>query len=169
MVGSRPSLPSWIGAAATRVDIEGNVSSMSDTMFRENREESAPPEQYSKALSDGDLGFGQRAFSAAGAAFISAIIVNPLDVAKVIVYHLFSCCMRFDLILGDAGFLICSFSEDSWWIFFFFLFSFLLIVLIPICSFSGDFWRFLPNFLNHFERFQRLLLPYVQFDLIFGR
>lgn len=82
MVGSRPSLPSWIGAAATRVDIEGNVSSMSDTMFRENREESAPPEQYSKALSDGDLGFGQRAFSAAGAAFISAIIVNPLDVAK---------------------------------------------------------------------------------------
>lgn len=82
MVGSRPSLPSWIGAAATRVDIEGNVSSMSDTMFRENREESAPSEQYSKALSDGDLGFGQRAFSAAGAAFISAIIVNPLDVAK---------------------------------------------------------------------------------------
>lgn len=32
---------------------------------------------------DGKLGVGERAFSAAGAAFLSAIIVNPLDVAKV--------------------------------------------------------------------------------------
>ncbi|XP_024992396.1 mitochondrial carrier protein MTM1-like [Cynara cardunculus var. scolymus] len=32
--------------------------------------------------SDFDLGFSERAFSAAGAAFLSAIIVNPLDVAK---------------------------------------------------------------------------------------
>lgn len=31
---------------------------------------------------DGKLGVGERAFSAAGAAFLSAIIVNPLDVAK---------------------------------------------------------------------------------------
>lgn len=96
MVGSRPSVPSWIGAAVTRVDTEGNVSSMSETMFRDNKEESAPPDQYSKAFSDGDLGFPKRAFSAAGAAFISAIIVNPLDVAKVIVYHLF---FFFDLII----------------------------------------------------------------------
>lgn len=34
--------------------------------------------------SDLKLGLGARAFSAAGAAFLSAIIVNPLDVAKVI-------------------------------------------------------------------------------------
>lgn len=33
--------------------------------------------------SDGKLGFAERALSAAGAAFLSAIIVNPLDVAKV--------------------------------------------------------------------------------------
>lgn len=33
--------------------------------------------------SDVDLGFGERAFSAAGAAALSAVIVNPLDVAKV--------------------------------------------------------------------------------------
>lgn len=33
--------------------------------------------------SDSDLGIGERALSAAGAAVISAIIVNPLDVAKV--------------------------------------------------------------------------------------
>lgn len=34
--------------------------------------------------SDEKLGIGERAFSAAGAAFLSAIIVNPLDVAKVL-------------------------------------------------------------------------------------
>ncbi|CAI9768855.1 unnamed protein product [Fraxinus pennsylvanica] len=33
-------------------------------------------------ISDENLVFGERAFSAAGAAFLSAIIVNPLDVAK---------------------------------------------------------------------------------------
>ncbi|KAK2654053.1 hypothetical protein Ddye_013909 [Dipteronia dyeriana] len=37
--------------------------------------------QATKAL-DVKLGFTERAFSAAGAAFLSAIIVNPLDVAK---------------------------------------------------------------------------------------
>ncbi|XP_030541084.1 mitochondrial carrier protein MTM1-like [Rhodamnia argentea] len=35
-----------------------------------------------KFVSDVELGIGERAFSAAGAAIISAIIVNPLDVAK---------------------------------------------------------------------------------------
>lgn len=39
----------------------------------------------SASPSDMKLGFGVRAFSAAGAAFLSAIIVNPLDVAKVII------------------------------------------------------------------------------------
>ncbi|GFP91325.1 mitochondrial carrier protein mtm1 [Phtheirospermum japonicum] len=34
------------------------------------------------ASSDGKLGFHERALSAAGAAFLSAILVNPLDVAK---------------------------------------------------------------------------------------
>ncbi|XP_022895851.1 mitochondrial carrier protein MTM1-like isoform X1 [Olea europaea var. sylvestris] len=33
-------------------------------------------------ISDENLGFGERSFSAAGAAFLSAIIVNPLDVVK---------------------------------------------------------------------------------------
>lgn len=33
---------------------------------------------------DSDLGFGERAFSAAGAALISALLVNPLDIAKVL-------------------------------------------------------------------------------------
>ena len=67
MVGSRPSLPSWLTAATTRVDFEGNLSSMS---------------------SDMNLGFGERAFSAAGAAAFSAVLVNPLDIAKVEQYAL---------------------------------------------------------------------------------
>lgn len=40
------------------------------------------PSQSSKT--DDKLGLGERAFSAAGAAFLSAVIVNPLDVAKVL-------------------------------------------------------------------------------------
>lgn len=35
------------------------------------------------------LGLSERAFSAAGAAFLSAILVNPLDVAKVHMIMLF--------------------------------------------------------------------------------
>ena len=73
MVGSRQSVPSWISAATTRVDFEGNVSSMT----------SSEQHHYEKALPDFNLGFGERAFSAAGAAAISAILVNPLDIAKV--------------------------------------------------------------------------------------
>lgn len=40
------------------------------------------PSQSSKT--DDNLGIGERVFSAAGAAFLSAVIVNPLDVAKVL-------------------------------------------------------------------------------------
>ena len=36
-----------------------------------------------KSVFDTNLGFGERAFSAAGAAAISAVLVNPLDIAKV--------------------------------------------------------------------------------------
>jgi solute carrier family 25 protein 39/40 len=83
MVGSRQNLPSWISAAAAnRVDFEGNVSSMSETMLKEGSSSSSE-----KGLSDVDLGFGERAFSAAGAAVLSAILVNPLDVAKVFNFY----------------------------------------------------------------------------------
>ncbi|KAF7844174.1 mitochondrial carrier protein MTM1 [Senna tora] len=81
MVGSKQSLPSWVGAAATKVDFEGNVSSMSShsNSRDEHRGYSDAP---SRSHSDVQLNFGERALSAAGAAFLSAIIVNPLDVAK---------------------------------------------------------------------------------------
>ncbi|XVF22425.1 hypothetical protein REPUB_Repub12eG0171200 [Reevesia pubescens] len=75
MVSWRQGLPSWISvASATRVDFEGNVENI---MLKDDSKT-----QNSKPVTDVNLSFGQRAFSAAGAAFISAIIVNPLDVAK---------------------------------------------------------------------------------------
>ncbi|GMH00441.1 hypothetical protein Nepgr_002280 [Nepenthes gracilis] len=76
MVGSRNTPPSWITTATKRVDFEENV----DAMFNDERENSTI--QLPNSLSDFNLGFGERALSAAGAAVISAIIVNPLDVAK---------------------------------------------------------------------------------------
>ncbi|EOX95787.1 Mitochondrial substrate carrier family protein [Theobroma cacao] len=82
MVTSRQGLPSWISAAAaTRVDSEGNV----ENMIKDGHGDSTSQPQSqksSKAVTDVDLSFGERAFSASGAAFLSAIIVNPLDVAK---------------------------------------------------------------------------------------
>ncbi|KAL5571372.1 hypothetical protein UlMin_020969 [Ulmus minor] len=86
MVGSRQNIPSWISAAATRgVDFEGNASSsVSETMFKEGKEGSPGEQQQnrSKPISDFNLNFGERALSAAGAAVISAVLVNPLDIAK---------------------------------------------------------------------------------------
>ncbi|KAJ6334615.1 hypothetical protein OIU78_011480 [Salix suchowensis] len=77
---SRQGLPSWITVAAaattTRVDIEG---------INNSSEEGSPKYEESKTVpsaSDFDLGFAERAFAAAGAAVLSAVIVNPLDVAK---------------------------------------------------------------------------------------
>ncbi|KAK6158846.1 hypothetical protein DH2020_006160 [Rehmannia glutinosa] len=46
------------------------------------KEESLSREPSNFQISEVDLSFGERAFSAGGAAFISALIVNPLDVAK---------------------------------------------------------------------------------------
>ncbi|KAM3378576.1 mitochondrial carrier protein MTM1 [Capsicum galapagoense] len=78
MVGSsstKQGLLSWIGAAtATRstVDFDKNVAvSDGDSHSHSNIN-----------FSDENLGFGERAISAAGAAVLSAILVNPLDVAK---------------------------------------------------------------------------------------
>lgn len=74
-MASKPGLPSWMSAAAaTKLDFEGKENML---------KEAAATSYSSKILADVDLGFGQRAFAAAGAAAISAVIVNPLDVAKV--------------------------------------------------------------------------------------
>lgn len=83
MVGTKHNLPSWMSAAASRVELDGNVSTASDAIHFQGREGSRQqPNHNYKALSDFNLGFGERALSAAGAAVLSAILVNPLDVAK---------------------------------------------------------------------------------------
>lgn len=73
MVGMKPNLPSW-------VDLQGNIS---DSMFRGGKGSQLEQPHRSNSLSDANLNFGERALSAAGAAVLSAILVNPLDVAKV--------------------------------------------------------------------------------------
>ncbi|OIT26636.1 PREDICTED: mitochondrial carrier protein MTM1 [Nicotiana attenuata] len=81
MVGStstKQGLPSWIGAASatrTTVEFDQNVAvSGGDT--------SSSKPSHSENFTDVNLRFGERAISAAGAAVLSAVLVNPLDVAK---------------------------------------------------------------------------------------
>ncbi|XAR52251.1 hypothetical protein NMG60_11020210 [Bertholletia excelsa] len=66
----------------SRVEIGGNVSLMTISMATEGDETLHRQPQRSNTTSDGYLGLAERAFSAAGAAVLSAILVNPLDVAK---------------------------------------------------------------------------------------
>nr|XP_016509459.1 PREDICTED: mitochondrial carrier protein MTM1-like isoform X3 [Nicotiana tabacum] len=77
---TKQGLPSWIGAAtATRTTVEFDKSvavSGGDT--------SSTKPSHSENFTDVNLGFGERAISAAGAAVLSAVLVNPLDVAKVL-------------------------------------------------------------------------------------
>ncbi|XP_077251205.1 mitochondrial carrier protein MTM1-like [Tasmannia lanceolata] len=74
---SRHTIPSWLS-----VEFEGGSNvSMSEVVFSEGREARSSL-QNANVLSDFKMGFRERAFSAAGAAFVSAILVNPLDVAK---------------------------------------------------------------------------------------
>ncbi|URD76041.1 Solute carrier family 25 member [Musa troglodytarum] len=86
MVGcSRHGLPKWI-AAATRVDLDGASSSgspksdASSPSLRSSSSSSSP--QLRSSSPDPSTGFGERALSAAGAAVLAAVVVNPLDVAK---------------------------------------------------------------------------------------
>ncbi|KAJ6828491.1 uncharacterized protein M6B38_362030 [Iris pallida] len=66
--------PSWMGAAS-RVDFDAKIPSMPP-----DPPSHRPPSPSSS--SDSSMGFHERAMSAAGAAFLSAILVNPLDVVK---------------------------------------------------------------------------------------
>lgn len=61
-------------AAAARVDLSGGGASSGS--------QPSHPGTLDAAVADQELGMAERAVSAASAAFISAIIVNPLDVAK---------------------------------------------------------------------------------------
>ncbi|XP_023549594.1 mitochondrial carrier protein MTM1 isoform X1 [Cucurbita pepo subsp. pepo] len=84
MVKSERGHDSWIGSEeeAQRIEIDGCDSSMLAVESDGVRLSASASQLSSHTASDGKLGFGERAFSAAGAAFLSAVIVNPLDVAK---------------------------------------------------------------------------------------
>ncbi|KAL3524385.1 hypothetical protein ACH5RR_017219 [Cinchona calisaya] len=68
------------------VEMDNSVSLMSESMVITDGIEVSQSQQHelqhSTTVPDVTLGFHERAFSAAGAAFLSAILVNPLDVAK---------------------------------------------------------------------------------------
>ncbi|KAJ7965396.1 Mitochondrial carrier protein [Quillaja saponaria] len=76
----RTQNPWMITEQTSGVEIDGQASLMSELMVtdRDGRGNAGPQRQKS----DDKLGFAERAVSAAGAAFLSAIIVNPLDVVK---------------------------------------------------------------------------------------
>ncbi|XP_059629100.1 mitochondrial carrier protein MTM1-like [Cornus florida] len=73
----------WVSTEqSSRIEVDTNVSLMSESMVTEGIEASHSEPHRSNNTSDDKLGFLERAISAAGAAFLSAILVNPLDVAK---------------------------------------------------------------------------------------
>lgn len=94
MVKSQPAHGSWIGSEdeAQRIGGDGRDSSMLVVESDAVRLSASPSQPLNENASQGQLGFGERAVSAAGAAFLSAIIVNPLDVAKVLLNESSLCC-----------------------------------------------------------------------------
>uniref|UniRef100_A0A0D9X7H4 Mitochondrial carrier protein n=1 Tax=Leersia perrieri TaxID=77586 RepID=A0A0D9X7H4_9ORYZ len=79
-------LPAWMTAAAARVDLSGGGGVMPGGGSSSSSQPGSSPGSHqlaaASAAADQELGMAERALSAAGAAFVSAIIVNPLDVAK---------------------------------------------------------------------------------------
>lgn len=94
MVKSDLGHDSWIGAEeeAQRIRRDGRDSSVLVVGSDGVRLSASLSQPSSGNVSHGQLGFGERAASAAGAAFLSAIIVNPLDVAKVLLHESSLCC-----------------------------------------------------------------------------
>lgn len=73
-------IPAWMsGAAASRVEVDGHVAAPAVSVKDSGCGDSPPPRT---TVADLNLGFSERALSAAGAAVLSAVLVNPLDVAK---------------------------------------------------------------------------------------
>lgn len=78
MGATRNTPPNWLSAAAAskKVEFDGIVDK---SMVVKDEDE----DSRIKTLADVKLSIGERAISAAAAAVVSALIVNPLDVAKV--------------------------------------------------------------------------------------
>ncbi|GAB4858412.1 hypothetical protein Ancab_009885 [Ancistrocladus abbreviatus] len=69
-------------SSSLSAQITENGFTISEYMITERLKHSQPESQPSVSASDGNTNIAARALSAAGAAFLSAVIVNPLDVAK---------------------------------------------------------------------------------------
>ncbi|KAL9412414.1 hypothetical protein AB3S75_045944 [Citrus x aurantiifolia] len=75
----------WMSPEKTEIngrDLTITVLTVGDDRHERRGLAASQSNETTSNVSDGKLGLGERAFSAAGAAFLSAIIVNPLDVAK---------------------------------------------------------------------------------------
>lgn len=85
MVESDEAHYSWGSSdQSSSMGIGSGVSLISEPMFRERNE--ASTSLTSNKGSGGGLGFAEKSLSAAGAAFLSAVLVNPLDVVKVLIF-----------------------------------------------------------------------------------
>ncbi|CAH9097210.1 unnamed protein product [Cuscuta europaea] len=85
VVGSsatKQGLPSFGAAAATRNAIAIDMDGSSPAASVATPNDEALQSHNAKSVTEVNLGFTERAISAAGAAVLSAILVNPLDVAK---------------------------------------------------------------------------------------
>ncbi|XP_039021693.1 mitochondrial carrier protein MTM1-like, partial [Hibiscus syriacus] len=80
----RKQIPWMSSEQRSRVEIDRHDLIITEPMVtdRVEIEVGAPEDQQDNTTTDSNLGIGERAFSAAGAAVLSAIIVNPLDVVK---------------------------------------------------------------------------------------
>ncbi|XVF12620.1 hypothetical protein REPUB_Repub08aG0134700 [Reevesia pubescens] len=76
--------PCMSSEQSSGLEINGCDLSITEPMLtdRDGSGFGAPQDQQTNNASDSNLGIVERVFSAAGAAFLSAIIVNPLDVVK---------------------------------------------------------------------------------------
>ncbi|MFQ6638069.1 hypothetical protein Gotur_013404 [Gossypium turneri] len=75
----------WMSSEqSSRVEINGHDLSIMEPTITDilETELGEPQDQHDNSTTNSNLGLGERAFSAAGAAVLSAIIVNPLDVVK---------------------------------------------------------------------------------------
>lgn len=83
----------WMSSEqSSRVEINGHDLSIMEPMITDivETELGESQDQHDNSTTDSNLGIGERAFSAACAAVLSAVIVNPLDVVKVMINHVIS-------------------------------------------------------------------------------